>query len=240
MSERSPLVGRASEIAALTDALERAREGTGSLALLAGEAGVGKSSLAREAAAAAGSPLWGAAAEGATAAYGPIVAALRSRLRAEPDALADCGPLLPHLALLLPELGEAAAESDRATIFEAVRCALAHLGAAESTVVVLDDLQWSDDTTLELLAALAEPLQQVPVLVVAAYRTDGLPREHRLRWLRNELRRGGNLRELTLEPLDPDGVAELLGEVLAEDPSPALVHAVHDRTLGSPGRRIMR
>ena len=62
MSERSPLVGRASEIAALTDALERAREGTGSLALLAGEAGVGKSSLAREAAAAAGSPLWGAAA----------------------------------------------------------------------------------------------------------------------------------------------------------------------------------
>jgi len=61
--------------------------------------------------------------EGATAAYGPVVDALRSRLRAEPEALAGCGPLLPHLALLLPELGEPAAESDRATIFEAVRSA---------------------------------------------------------------------------------------------------------------------
>src|SRR6187402_1534244 len=206
MSEQHPLVGRASEIAELTDALERARAGSGSLVLLAGEAGVGKSSLAREAVALAEPSLWGAASEGGTAAYGPIVAALRSRLRAEPDALADCGPLLPHLALLLPELGEPAAESDRATIFESIRCALAHLGVEEPAVVVLDDLQWSDDTTLELLAALAEPLRQMPVLVIAAYRSDGLPREHRLRWLRNELRRGGELRELSLEPLDREGV----------------------------------
>src|SRR5689334_21650418 len=234
MSTSTPLVGRASEIAELTDAFERAREGTGSLVLLAGEAGVGKSSLAREAAALAESSLWGAASEGATAAYGPIVAALRSRLRTEPEALGGCGPLLPHLALLLPELGEPAAESDRATIFESVRCALAHLGAEQPAVVVLDDLQWSDDTTLELLAALAEPLRQMPVLVLAAYRTDGLPREHRLRWLRNELRRGGNLSELTLEPLDGEGVAELLGELLPEEPSPSLVRTVHDRTLGSP------
>ncbi|HEU4739252.1 MAG TPA: AAA family ATPase [Solirubrobacterales bacterium] len=234
MSTSTPLVGRANEIAALTDAFERAREGSGSLVLVAGEAGVGKSSLAREAAALAESPLWGAASEGVTAAYGPIVAALRSRLRNEPGALAGCGPLLPHLALLLPELGEPATESDRATIFESIRCALAHLGTEVPAVVVLDDLQWSDDTTLELLAALAEPLQQMPVLVVAAYRTDGLPREHRLRWLRNELRRGGNLRETTLEPLDRDGVARLLTELLPEDPSSALVRTVHDRTLGSP------
>jgi DNA-binding NarL/FixJ family response regulator len=234
MNEEHPLVGRASEIAELADAFERAREGSGSLILLAGEAGVGKSRLAREAASASGSDLWGAASEGATAAYGPIVAALRSRLRTDPDALGDCGPLLPHLALLLPELGEPAAESDRATIFESIRCALAHLGGDEPTIVVLDDLQWSDDTTLELLAALAEPLRQMPVLVIAAHRSDGLPREHRLRRLRNELRRGGNLRELTLEPLDRDGVAELLGGLLPEDPSPALVRTVYDRTLGSP------
>lgn len=234
MSERSPLVGRASEIAELTDAFERAREGSGSLVLLAGEAGVGKSSLAREAATLAESSLWGAASEGATASYGPLVAALRSRLRSEPEALADCGPLLPHLALLLPELGQPAAESDRATIFESIRCALAHLGDEAPALVVLDDLQWSDDTTLELLAALAEPLRQMPVLVIAAYRSDGLPREHRLRWLRNELRRGDNLHELTLEPLDRDGVAALLAELLPEDPSLALVRTVHDRTLGSP------
>ena len=234
MNDHSPLVGRASELAWLGDAMERAREGSGSLVLISGEAGVGKSSLAREAASASDLPLWGTASEGATGAYGPIVDALRSRLRADPGALSDCGPLLPHLALLLPELSEPAAESDRATIFESVRCAFAHLGAQGPAVIVLDDLQWSDDTTLELLAALAGPLRQLPVLVVAAYRSDGLPRDHRLRWLRNELRRGGHLEELALEPLDPDGVARLLRELLPEAPSPALVRTIHDRTMGSP------
>ncbi len=178
--------------------------------------------------------LRGAASNGVTVSYGPIVDALRSQLRAEPDSLAQCGPLLPHLALLLPELGETAPESERATIFEAIRCALAHLSTDQPLVLVLDDLQWSDETTLELLAALAGSLQQLPVLVIATYRSDGLPRDHRLRWLRNELRRGGQLEELSLEPLDRAEVAELLGQLLPQAPSPALARTVHDRTMGSP------
>ncbi len=234
MSERTLLVGRADELARLNEAAERAREGHGSIVLLCGEAGVGKSSLAAAAAAGFDLTLRGSASNGVTVSYGPIVDALRSQLRAEPDSLAECGPLLPHLALLLPELGEAAAESERATIFEAIRCALAHLSAEQPLVVVLDDLQWSDETTLELLAALAGPLQQLPVLVIAAYRSDGLPRDHRLRWLRNELRRGGQLEEISLEPLDRADVAALLGQLLPEDPSPALARTVHDRTMGSP------
>ena len=234
MSERTPLVGRESELAELAEAAEQARLGHGSIVLLAGEAGVGKSRLAAAATDGFEVVLRGAASNGVTVSYGPIVDALRSRLRVEPEALADCGPLLPHLALLLPELGEPAAESERATIFEAVRCAFAHLSAEQPAIVVLDDLQWSDETTLELLAALAEPLRHLSVLFIAAYRSDGLPRDHRLRWLRNELRRGGNLRELTLEPLDRPAVGKLIDELLSEEPSPALVRTVHDRTMGSP------
>ena len=234
MTTQTPLVGRADELARLTEAVERARDGHGSLLLLAGEAGVGKSRLAREAASDAEVVLYGAASNGVAVAYGPIVAALRSQLRADPDALADYGALLPHLALLLPELGEAAEESERATIFEAVRCAFAHLSAEQPAVIVIDDLQWSDDTTLELLAALAAPLREMPVVVIGTYRSDGLPREHRLRWLRNELRRSGHLEELALEPLDRDGVEALLRELLPEEPSPALVRTIQDRTLGSP------
>ena len=205
MGTRTPLVGRESELARLARRVERARDGRGSLLLLCGEAGVGKSRLAAEAAAVAASPLLrGAADDGSAVPYGPIVAALRSlpaRRPGRPRRLRRrCAP---HLALLLPELGEAAAESDRATIFEAVRCAFAHLARrARPAVVVLDDLQWSDEASLELLAALAAPLRELPVLVIAAYRSDGLPRDHRLRWLRNELRRGGQLEELALEPLD--------------------------------------
>jgi DNA-binding NarL/FixJ family response regulator len=234
MSERTLLVGRADELARLNEAAERAREGHGSIVLLCGEAGVGKSTLAAAAAADFDLALWGSASDGATVSYGPIVDALRSRLRADPEALAGCGPLLPHLALLLPELGEAAAESEPATIFEAIRCALAHLSEDQPLILVLDDLQWSDETTLELLAALAGPLQQLPVLVIAAYRSDGLPRDHRLRWLRNELRRDSQLEELSLEALDRPAVAELLAELLPEAPSPALARTIHDRTMGSP------
>ena len=235
MGTKAPLVGREDERARLAQAVERARDGHGALLLLSGEAGVGKSRLAAEALAASGATqLHGAASSGSTAPYGPIVDALRSRLREDPRALDGCGPLREHLALLLPELGEPAAASDRATIFEAVRCAFAHLGAEAPAVVVLDDLHWSDDASVELLAALAAPLRAMPVLVIAAYRSDGLPRDHRLRWLRNELRRGSGLDELALEPLDREQTAALLAALLPAPPSPALVHAIHERTLGSP------
>lgn len=235
MSTRTPLVGRASELARLSEVAARARDGSGSILLLAGEAGVGKSRLAAEVAGPEDIVLRGAASGGATTAYGPIVDALRGRLRVDPDALADCGPLLSHLALLLPELGNAATEeTERATLFEAVRCALAHLSEEQLVIVVLDDLQWSDETTLELLAALAPSLAEMTVLVIAAYRSEGLPRDHRLRWLRNELRRNGQLDELALEPLGREAVTELLVELLDEPPSPSLASTVHDRTMGSP------
>jgi len=93
----------------------------------------------------------GSASHGGTAPYGPIVAALRSYLRAAPDGLSECGPLRPHLALILPELGEPPSPGDRSTLFEAVRCAFAHVARQRHSLVVLDDLQWSDEATLELL-----------------------------------------------------------------------------------------
>lgn len=229
------MVGREAELAHLNEVAARAREGSGGLLLLAGEAGVGKSRLADEVAGELGWPfLRGAATSSSSAPYGPIVDALRSHLRLNPEALANCGPLREHLALLLPELGPATAESDRATIFEAIRCAFSHIAAEHPALVVLDDLQWSDEATLELLAALAAPFREMPLLVIGTYRSDGLPREHRIRWLRNELRRGGGLEELVLEPLDPERTAKLLGELLHSEPSPALVKTVHDRTMGSP------
>ena len=74
----------------------------------------------------------------------------------------------------------------------------------------------------------------MPIVIVAAYRSDGLPRDHTLRWLRNELRRGGNLEELALEPLDREQTGALLGELLDEPPPESLLGTIHDRTQGSP------
>ncbi len=229
------LVGRHAELEQLDAALERARRGSGSLVLVAGEAGVGKTRLA--AALADGSRalvLSGRASRSAAAPYAPVVAALRSHLRSHPDALSEYGPLLPHLALLLPELGEAARVSDQATVSEAVRGAFAHLAREQYVLLVLDDLHWSDDATLDLLGALAEPLSELPILVVAAYRSDGLPRDHALRRLRHELRRSARFDELTLAPLGLAETAELLTSMLDVAPAPSLTRAIHDRARGLP------
>ena len=170
MDVRGALVGRDAELAQPVRARSSAqRQGAGGLLLLSGEAGVGKTRLA-EAAATASSALVlrGAASNSAAAPYGPVIAVLRAYLRcASPTASTAAGRCAPHLALLLPELGEPAAASDRATIFEAVRCAFAQLAGEGHALVVLDDLQWSDEATLELLAALAPMLTEMPLVVIA-------------------------------------------------------------------------
>jgi DNA-binding CsgD family transcriptional regulator/tetratricopeptide (TPR) repeat protein len=229
------LIGRHAEHDRLAGALEQARLGHGSIVLLSGEAGVGKTRLTAELAAGSDALLLrGAPAQGGAAPYGPVVAALRSHLRSNPGALAEMGPLRAQLALLLPELGEPAPAADRPTLFEALRCALAQVTAERHALVVLDDLHWSDEATLELLCALAEPVADLPVLVIAAYRSDGLPRDHGVRRLRNDLRRTGRLDELVLRPLAMEETAELLAEALGEAPSPPLARAIHDRTEGIP------
>ena len=90
------------------------------------------------------------------------------------------------------------AARDRVLAVGLRRTTLTDVARHGPALVILDDLQWADEATLELLPALAEPLAELPVLVLAAYRSDGLPRDHLLRRARHELRRAGRLDELRL------------------------------------------
>jgi DNA-binding NarL/FixJ family response regulator len=232
------LVGREAEQARLRAPAAAALAGRGSLVLIAGEAGVGKTTLARQALAGSGLAVHeGFAAQGGTAAFGPVVEVLRSHLRFEGEArpaggLGE-GPLAGHLALLLPELGPAAPEGDRATLFEAIRLALAAVAARRPAALLLDDLQWADDATLELLPALARSVDQQPLLILGSFRSDELPRGHPIRRMRGELRRAGRLEQLTLDPLDAGATAALLERTLGTA-APTLRRAVFDRTDGVP------
>ena len=234
MTERDSLIGRREELARLAAAVQRARAGDGGIVLLSGDAGVGKSRLIAELARRERDALVlsGAAGHGGNAPYGAVVAALRAHLRANPGALDACGPLRPHLARILPELGAPAERSDRDTLIEAIRCALVKLSEQQPVLLVLDDLHWSDEATLELIAALAEPLAQLAVLVIGVYRSDGLPRDAGIRRLRHELRRAGGLEELQLGTLEQSDVTRLLAKVIGGEPSPRLAALVHESTQG--------
>jgi DNA-binding NarL/FixJ family response regulator len=227
-------IGREREFAQLVLPIAEVLDGRGSLILLAGEAGVGKTTLARRALTASGlAVLEGFATPGGASAFGPLVEVLRAHLRSTAGGPLIEGPLADHLALLLPELGPATPKGDPATLFEAIRLSLATIAAQQPTAIFLDDLQWADDATLELLPALARTLPEQPLLILAAYRSDELPRAHPIRRMRSELRRSGHLQQLSVEPLDAEATAALVDRILGPV-APSLRQAVFDRTDGIP------
>jgi predicted ATPase/DNA-binding CsgD family transcriptional regulator len=238
VSRDHELVGRKREVGALRAVLDAAAQsGSGSLVLVTGEAGVGKSRLTREVLGDAGLRLLeGEATQQSTPPYGPIVSALRSFLRVEPNGLAACGPpLRRQLAVLLPELGRTSRQPDGVLLLEALKRAFEVIAAREPAVVFLDDLQWADETTLEdVLPALARSAAMHPLVLVGVYRSDEIPRGHPLRSLRRHLRRSGELREVVVEPLDADMTARLVSQVLGRKPAPELAAIVYERTHGVP------
>ncbi len=229
------MIGRERELAALSTALAETSDGRGGVFLLAGEAGVGKTRLAREAVDRAGLlALQVVASSMRVSPYGPLVAALRAYRRAVPDAEPCDPPLLPYLAVLVPELGSPQASADAGTLVEALHSAFTIMARQRPTVVVLDDLQCADHATLELLSSLAPRLVDIPLLVLGAYRNDELTRDHPLRRLRVDLRRAGLLREVVLGPLRPDETDRLAAGLLGRPPSPALATLLHERADGLP------
>ena len=200
------LVGREQERSELAAAVARAREGRGSLVLLAGEAGVGKTVLARAVLQESGlTVLQGASLQGGAPAYWALTTAL-------PDLAGVTG-------------------ADRAALCEVVVSAFA---AAAPAAVFLDDLQWADEGTLDMLAVLAPALETQSLSVLGAYRSDEMSRGHPLRRLRSELRRQGRLHELTVEPLGAADTRALLRSVVGGDVAPSLVRTVVGRTGGLP------
>ena len=161
---RGVLIERESERAWLEAVLAEALEGRGSLVLLAGEAGVGKTRFAEEVVGVRRTPASCAAPPSPAAlAYGPVISALRGFMRAAPGGLSA-------LRSAAPASGAAAARSSARRSRRAIAPRSSRRSAAgwptvvaeRPAVVLLDDLQWSDDATLELLAALAAPLRELP------------------------------------------------------------------------------
>jgi len=230
------LIGRQSEQGKLNRLLDSTLEDkSGKLLLVAGDAGMGKTCLVEECLRQTDFlVLKNAASETATPSYGPIIAILRAWLRGGEVVFSGCDSLIPYLASILPELGVAADKSDQATLFEAICCAIVSIAHHQPTVIFLDDLQWADNATLELLPALVAAIQHEPLLIIGIYRSDEILRGHPVRRLRTELRRAKQLQEIVVEPLNQEETGRLAKKVLGQTPNSLLIATLYDRTQGMP------
>jgi ATP/maltotriose-dependent transcriptional regulator MalT len=227
------LIGRDEELGRLSGLVDRAASGSGSLVLIGGEAGAGKTALARTALDSSGMDrIEVAAAETPGREYAAITALLRAAIRkGYPMSRRDAA-----LGVLLPELeGESGGRgSDQQAIHESIARALAEISSRQPLGVLVDDCHWADVATLDALAFLADVVSDMRLLVILTYRNDDIPRGHPLRRLRSDLRRKGRLLEVAVESLGADDTAALLETSLSGKPSPALTLQVFQRTEGLP------
>ncbi len=233
----APFVGRLAEFETLRDALYRAGEGEVVAALVAGEAGIGKTRLVTEIVELAGRTgsrtLVGRCPdlEGGGAPLAPVRDAIGAMARELPPA--ERSSLLGTAAPLLePGAGEGEGETAPGWVFDVVQHLLERLGADGPVVLAIDDLHWADPSTRDLLAFLATASVDAGVLLVATYR-DVPALSPPLANLVGELDRQGGL-HLRLGPFDAVELEAHLEALLGHQPGTDLLAAIAARSEGNP------
>jgi ATP/maltotriose-dependent transcriptional regulator MalT len=243
-------VDRTEELALLNDLLVRVGDRAPLVALLGGEAGVGKTRLTEQLAA-------NAVQQGVRVLRGGCVplgeeglpfAAVTEALRGlardldpgELDAVA--GPARGDLGRLVPDLALGAETAAGATILGAGQGRLfalllgmvERLAEAAPLLWIMEDLHWADRSTRDLVAFLVASLRSGPVMLLLTYRSDELHRLHPLRGLLGELARIRHVRRLELRRFTRAELAEQLAGLLGDDPPSGLVEEVYARSGGNP------
>jgi DNA-binding CsgD family transcriptional regulator/tetratricopeptide (TPR) repeat protein len=213
-------VGRERELGQLERALDATQAGSGTTALVTGEAGIGKTRLASELATRARDArfevLLGRSIDlvGTELPYHPFV-----------EALGSLGAV--------PRVDGRTAGS-QLRVFQETLAPLFDRAAAAPLLLVLEDLHWADTSTLDLVVFLAHNLHGRRVLLLATFRADELSSAERMRRLAERVRRSGSALVLELGPLQRDELAALLAARADAPPSAALTDAIVARSEGNP------
>lgn len=233
-SERTPLVGRVRELAFLERHCGLVSGQEMPLLLLTGEPGIGKSRLLREAAAHAAaqglSVLSGACfRHGGGEPYAPVLEALERHIHSQTsDSLKQYLEGCSSLARLLPEIAERALAhlpdnatspiQERRLMFRAVGRYLANVAGPLGTLLVLDDLQWADADTIDLLAVLIRSVTlysvESPLRIIGAYRHTDVHPEDPLSSLLEDLGQAQLANEIEVGPLAAEEANKLLTGLL--------------------------
>ena len=244
---RPQLAGRDREMVRVTSALNAAADGVGGALLVCGEPGIGKTRLAEEAGLLAEESglavAWGRCQElEGVPAYWPWLQVLRA-IAAElaDDELRKAAGVGEELGLLLPELrprlgireAGLAGLGSQHRVFMAASDFLMAAARLRPRLVVLDDLQWADRSSLGLLEVLAPQLRGAPLLLLATVREGELGRDHPLRASLASLARSPTER-LDLVGLDREGVARVVEDTSGSAAQEPVVDFLYQETQGNP------
>lgn len=223
------MVGREAELSMLEDALLSALRGDGGVVIVGGEAGMGKTRLAISLAATArrlgAVVLAGGCSEAELSLpYLPFLEALGNYLaNARISALRErLGTAAGELAQLFPQLGSPATWTGdpgqaKMRLFESILMLLGDAASRRALLLILEDLQWADPATRELLDYATRRLRSTNVLIVATYRTDEMHRKHALLPTIQGWRRAGQVEMVDLQPLSAAQVGNMVCAIFEED-----------------------
>jgi DNA-binding SARP family transcriptional activator len=231
--QRLPLLGRDAEIETLEEILDGMFSGRGALVLLAGEAGVGKTTVGEEIANRArrrgATVLIGAGHEQeGRIAYGPFVEAFERFARESPATVVP--PSLGGMGSGIIDL-----QPDRARLFSAVSAFLARVGSNGPVVLLLDDLHAADQESLELLHYLVRSAEDRPQLFLAMFRQEAAGAAAPLGQLLANLRRERLGVRLELQRLGPRDSELVVARLLGEEPvDRSVFDAIWELSAGNP------
>ena len=250
---RGALVGRDREIAILNQTFDAAQSGRGSLICLAGEPGIGKTSIAESFLADLSRVHrririgYGRCSErlAGTDAYLPWLEALAAIMRDDPGAAATLRRVAPswyaQIARAAPRAEtDASAPGTPTTSQEQVKHELSllleALSGTDPLVLLFDDLHWADISTTDLLSYVGTRLASLRVLLVVTYRPSDLQlAKHPFLQVKRDLQARGACHDLALEFLTPKDVADYLALEFADHALPdELRDLIHSKTEGNP------
>jgi predicted ATPase len=249
------LINRVEEMNLLRETVDRAVRREGGLVFLYGEAGIGKTRLTRELGAYA-------RLRGMQVLYGRCPALFR--MDGVPpyvlwnevikDYLQVCTPeqlyrvigfypsevckLVPEIKQKLgtiPQSLPISPEQERDRLFEAVSQFMINLSKETPLLIILDDLQWTDQSSLLLLHYLARGVYREPLLLLGAYRDTDIDERHPLSPVLTELNRERLLQSAQLKRMSFNDVLEMIKQILEQDDIPReFCELVYEKTRGNP------
>jgi len=239
----------------MKEAVYRAVHGEGGLVFIHGEAGIGKTRLVRELGAYARS-------RGVQVLYGRCPALFRMDgvppyilwKEVIKDYLETCNPeqlyrvigyYPAEVAKLVPELSQKlrsipqsfpiSPDQEQNRLFEAVSQFITNISREAPLLVVLDDLQWTDPSSLLLLHYLARGVQKTPLLLLGAYRSTDIDSKHPLTPVLTELNRERLPQSVSLKRMSLSDVSEMIKSILEQEDVPSeFCKLVYEKTAGNP------